>query len=752
MSRRVLYGIAALYLVLATTYSLVTPLFEASDELWHYPMVKFIADNNFALPVQDAAIQTAWRQEGSQPPLYYMIAALITAGIDTSDLESVRRINPHADIGTIPPDGNINMIVHRFDAETFPYRGTALAAHIARLFSVLLGLGTVIVTYCLAYQLFPERPAIWIGAAAINAFLPMFLFISGSVNNDNLSNLLGNLLTLLIVLMLKRERPPIIRDYVVIGVVAGAGLLAKLNIGFLIPLVALTYAILSVRRRDLRPLIVGGLISGGLTIAIAGWWYLRNFQLYGDPTGLNVFLDIVGRRNAPLAQLWAERESFTGGFWGFFGGMNVSMPAPVYLILNIIGGIAILGALAWLLKTAIRREWDARRWLPALVTLIWIGVTLVSYLRWTTETQASQGRLIFGALSSICVWFAVGLTVWTPRRIRPLILGGTGGGLALLAAFTPFGVIAPAYAPPPIEIAPVVSAPIFTRADVGAIAMRSSSLITPNVAPGELVKIDLTWQVAAPFARDWSVFVHLTTQDGVIVGQRDIYPGNGALALSDLPAGAMWTDRMMIALPDNIYAPQRLSVRVGWYFLPTSERLSLDPYPNTTYREIGTISLDSRPNELGVPNPLSINFGNEVELVGYTMTDLSPHAGDSTAITLYWRGLKTLTRDYVIFVHIIDPPTLTIHAGSDAQPAGWTRPTTTWLPGEIVADTHTLTVNRDAPPGIYEMEIGLYVQTPDGAFERLRVVTPDGGVANDFAYLNRVLIQPRIISSAGELP
>ena len=60
---------------------------------------------------------------------------------------------------------------------------------------MLLGLGTVIVTFLLARELFPTRPEVALGAAALNAFLPMFLFISGSVNNDNLSNLLGNLLT-----------------------------------------------------------------------------------------------------------------------------------------------------------------------------------------------------------------------------------------------------------------------------------------------------------------------------------------------------------------------------------------------------------------------------------------------------------------------------------------------------------------------------------------------------------------------------
>src|SRR5690606_25431443 len=116
-----------------------------------------------------------------------------------------------------------------------------------------------------------------LGAAALVAFLPMFLFISGSVNNDNLSNFLGNLLLLLIIRLLMATHMPRLRDYALIGVITGAGLLAKFNIGFLILLVVVALAVVSYRQRSLRPFLIGGGISGALTILIAGWWYLRNW-------------------------------------------------------------------------------------------------------------------------------------------------------------------------------------------------------------------------------------------------------------------------------------------------------------------------------------------------------------------------------------------------------------------------------------------------------------------------------------------
>ncbi|MBZ0283546.1 MAG: glycosyltransferase family 39 protein [Anaerolineae bacterium] len=755
MHRRLLYTILTGYVLLATIYSIVTPIFEASDELWHYPMVKYLADNGLQLPPQDPANPGPWRQEGSQPPLYYMLAAILTAGIDTSDMDYVRRINPHADIGVVLPDGNVNMIVHRAEAESFPWRGTVLAVHIARFFSIALGLGTVIVTYLLAREIFPDNPTIILGATALNAFLPMFLFISGSVNNDNLSNLLGNWLTLLIVRLLKSTISPGIRTYLLLGLITGAGLLAKFNIGFLIPLVALVLLIVSWRLRNWKPLVIGGAIAGGLTIAIAGWWYLRNMQLYGDPTGLNRFLEMVGKRAIPanVAQLWSERHSFTQAYWGFFGGVNVPLPDLAYLIFNIIGGIGLIGAVIFIiyagvnhLRTKLKSGFSIN-WLPAAITLIWPIITFISYLRWTAETPASQGRLVFAALSSISLWMVVGLVWWLPVRFRPILMSIIAGYFAIVATLTPFLVIAPSYSLPDNGYYAYGAPRVFSEPNNsgGQIILRGTfgSLWFPEVPhPEDFINVLAHWDIKKPLNRDWSLFAHLVTPDGVIIGQRDVYPGRGLLATSDLEIDRRWINPIKIWIPPTAYAPMTLSVEIGWYDIKTGERMRLEDGAETL--NIGSVKLMPRPDpeNLGVENPIRINFGDEIELVGYKLTDLSPAVGDAIELTLYWRGLRSMTTDYKVFANIIDPATLTKYAASDGMPVNWQAPTSTWTPGTIIEDTHTLTVDPNAPPGIYELEIGLYAQTPNGNFERLRIITPDGGMATNFLYLSRVRILP----------
>jgi 4-amino-4-deoxy-L-arabinose transferase-like glycosyltransferase len=764
--RRILYGILAAYVVLATLYSVVTPIFEASDELWHYPMVKYLADHGLGLPPQEPANPGPWRQEGSQPPLYYMMAAILTAGIDTSDMEYVRRINPHADIGIIRPDGNANMMVHRQPAEAFPWQGTTLAVHLIRFFSIALGLGTVLVTYQLAREIFLDWPLIALGAAALNAFLPMFLFISGSVNNDNLSNVLGNLLTLLIVRLVKtpdassEAMQPRSKwlPYALIGVVTGAGLLAKLNIGFLIPLVGIALLVVSIRQRDWRPVVIGGATSGALTILIAGWWYLRNAQLYGDPTGLNMFLNMVGRRAvyANLPQLWSERHSFTQAYWGFFGGMNVALPEWVYLIFNVIGGVGLIGAVGfigyWLIqkvdKASLVPTNVGFQWLPAIVTIIWPIITFVSYLRWTAETQASQGRLVFGSLSAISLWMAVGLVWWLPTRLQGVVMTGAAGYFAVVAALTPFLVIAPVYTPPTLIAGDTENSTLFWEQERGVVGFLDARIVTPTVQPEDYAMVEMDWQTLHATARDWSLFAHLVTADGVIIAQRDVYPGQGKIALSEFSENQIsnepraWRNQTAIWIPATASAPTTLNVEVGWYDLQTGERLMLSNGEETL--TIGQVELLPRNDieNLDVPNPIRVNFDNQIELVGYELSDLSPAASDTIELTLYWRATKPITQDYKIFANILDSQSLTKYAASDGMPVNWNAPTSTWTPGKIITDMHTLNVDPNTPPGIYETEIGWYLQAEDGSFPRLRIVTPDGGMADNFLNLSRVRVVP----------
>ncbi|MCB0051572.1 MAG: hypothetical protein KDE24_18730, partial [Caldilinea sp.] len=103
--------ILAAYSCLAIAYSVVVPLFEAPDEVWHYEYVRWLAEGN-GLPAPADVGAAPWAQEGSQPPLYYALGALLTAPVGTSNAAQVIRYNVHAVVGNAEGADNRNVLLH----------------------------------------------------------------------------------------------------------------------------------------------------------------------------------------------------------------------------------------------------------------------------------------------------------------------------------------------------------------------------------------------------------------------------------------------------------------------------------------------------------------------------------------------------------------------------------------------------------------------------------------------------------------
>ena len=178
--------ILTLYLLLALGYGVINPLFEAPDEHWHYFTAQFIADNKRLPVVAPGDEYDEWlSQEAAQPPLYYLLSALLIVPIDVADARAQVWLNPLAWIGNAEATVNVNRMVHT-PAEAWPWHGLALAAHLLRGVSALLGLGTLLCVYGSGRLLWPERRDRALLAAALVAFWPQFGFLHGAISNDPL--------------------------------------------------------------------------------------------------------------------------------------------------------------------------------------------------------------------------------------------------------------------------------------------------------------------------------------------------------------------------------------------------------------------------------------------------------------------------------------------------------------------------------------------------------------------------------------
>ncbi len=82
--------------------------------------------------------------------------------------------------------------------------------------------------------------------------------------------------------------------------------------------------------------------------------------------------------------------------------------------------------------------------------------------------------------------------------------------------------------------------------------------------------------------------------------------------------------------------------------------------------------------------------------------------------------------DYTAFVHVIGPDGQ-MAAQHDQQPLSGFIPTSYWPPRQVIADVYALTLPAGAPPGNYQIIVGLY----DLATMNRLPLSRDGEAAGD---------------------
>jgi 4-amino-4-deoxy-L-arabinose transferase-like glycosyltransferase len=731
-----------IFLAVGALYSLVTPIFEASDELSHYPVVKHIADGR-GLIVQNREAETAWKQEGSQPPLYYVIAALATAWIDTGDLEALLWENPHVNIGKPLAHGNKNLVIHT-ERATFPWQGTALAVHLIRWLSLLMQAMTVLLTWRLAREIAPGRRDFALAAAALVAFNPMFLFIAASVNNDNLIVPLATLVLWLLVRTLKHSWIDN-RGAILLGALLGMAVLTKLSGLALLPLAAGVLAIVAIRRRAWGALARWGIIVSVLVAVIAGWWYVRNWRLYGDPTGLSAMLEIAGRRpeSPSLCELLGELRGLLMSYWGVFGGFNVVAPKWLYHVYEAVTLVGLVGWLPLAFRLGNRQRLPQARLLCVLVA--WIVLMLVSLIRWTSVTYASQGRLLFPAISALSVLLAGGLVGWLPGRWQKQSYGAVVAGLGLSAILLPFVIIAPAYARPRLLTADQAP-PAAQRADItyaGVLRMLAYELPQQTVRPGESLPVTVYWELVAETDQDFSVFVHLLGRGLEPAGQIGTYPGLGAYPTSLLRPGNVLRDTYVVPVAISTSTPSLLRVDVGLYEYNRGDEIGLPTVNSegqTPTGMMGTVRmLPHKPATYAPSRPLHFELGSQVVLLGYDLASQPVRPGDVIELTLYWQAQVRMTDDYHVFVHLVDPRSGGEPAAQgDKAPLDGDWPTWAWEPGHPIRDDYRIHLPATLVPAEYELRVGLY-RLRDGW--RLPVAGPAGSHKDSAIVLTQVEVR-----------
>ena len=218
--------------------------------------------------------------------------------------------------------------------------------------------------------------------------------------------------------------------------------------------------------------------------------------------------------------------------------------------------------------------------------------------------------------------------------------------------------------------------------------------------------VTLYWRGLKPIQKNYSLFIHLIGENGVILSQRDSYPGRGNAATSSWLPNVVFKDQYTLHVPATAGAPQSAWVALGLYSLEERRRLSL---PAGTERlPLKSIRLVPAESDDDIPNPVDFNLGGQIKLAGYELSARSVQPGETIDLVLYWQALAEMGRDYTVFTQLLSDD-MDIWAQDDTQPLRGAYPTSRWSPDEVVRDAYHLDVDPETPAGVYHLEVGMYL-------------------------------------------
>ncbi|MFH1508771.1 MAG: DUF2142 domain-containing protein [bacterium] len=361
-----LVALITFFIVITSIINIFTPPWAFPDESAHFSYTEFIIEHH-TLPSYLTSLDF-W--EAHQPPLYYSLGVLIKLPIQ-------------------------NLAV-------------SLQLIVLRLFSTLLAVGTIMVSYLIGKKIFKNKYLILLVPTLV-ALLPMQIYIASSYNNDNLANLLGALLIYFFLIFWREKISQ--KNIIWFSVIVTASILTKVG---LYPIVAIVFIFLIyklIRQKNWRLLSIIIMVP----LILSGWWFVRNYFVYGDLFGWS-----------QTEKLWAlqkqdiwQRDIFIRwwrttyeSFWGIFGGLNIAMQPWVYKILKIIGVLAFFGNLIFF--------WQKENSKNIKTKLIWLygifGITLLSVFVYSIKFYQPQGRYLFIALISAVIFLVVGLGMITKNK------------------------------------------------------------------------------------------------------------------------------------------------------------------------------------------------------------------------------------------------------------------------------------------------------------------------------------------------
>jgi hypothetical protein len=228
--------------------------------------------------------------------------------------------------------------------------------------------------------------------------------------------------------------------------------------------------------------------------------------------------------------------------------------------------------------------------------------------------------------------------------------------------------------------------------DFGPIALLGYDLDHGAANAGDSLHLSLFWRSQIATGTDDTAVVSFVGPDSQPAFGVRVDPANG-YPTSQWRPGDEWRGQSFVHLPAELPA--------GDYTVTVELNGAAPGLVPLTVVHVNAPARSFQRPAMAVTS--GAQFSGVGVLEGYSLSRTT----GSLIIDLVWRATASPASSYSAFVHL-EGQAGRIWAQSDSAPANWSRPTTGWVTGEYVLDSHTLQLPPDLPAGTYTLWAGLY--------------------------------------------
>ena len=564
--------VIAVYVLLAITTSQTMHFSRALDEGYHLEYVAFIKENG-RLPISYDERSTITRADF--PPLYHLLVSAVSSGVEVGDTPDFKLFWDSFRYRAIDHQ---NDAVWTLDTEdlTPPYVGRFLVWQIGRWTSIALSALTLIIVYvALSLLPLPQQPWSALAGTALLAFIPRYLLLGSSLNDDNLLGPVAALYFLMLILAIKG--PHRWWPWLGLGITLGLSMTVKYTL-VLMPLEIAAILLLLARHYNLSWGWVGQrlLATGGVAALASSWWFgwnvwflntvaqdgwyvglLRPLTAGGNDQTLNRLGGLfsegeVGQTELAEGIIIGTFPEFVQRLFLSFWSRPLMADTPLAELF-----VPIVIVLLIIVVFGLWRVWQSdrpnRMWLSLLLThvALFIVLPLIRFNLTRRLSVAAQGRHILIpaaiAVAALLVW---GLLRALPQRWQRTSLGAVVAVLLIWcgAHIVQLNSERPAYLPlrTNAQAAAWLAEPI--NAQFGEGVELVSFEYTVDAAAGAL-DLELAWRSIDHVNESYRSLITIRDADGQSVSHWTGYHANGRLPTLSWDPGDVVFDRLRLPLP-----------------------------------------------------------------------------------------------------------------------------------------------------------------------------------------------------------